>query len=389
MTTTGWGRRARALDWRALDAGIAVLLAGAAVAAVAASEHPGAVSLVAAAAFAATVAWRRRAPAAAILAALVSVAAVQRAGGPELAIAPIVALLDYYTLGRRSGERGWAPAEPLLLALAIPVLAASPSNPHLVDVASVWAFFFVAPFGAGRAIGSRGALTRELRGAADRLAREQRERASRAAAEERTRIARELHDVVAHSVSVMVVQTQAARRVAGADREAARAALRSVESCGRDALVDMRRMIGVLRRGDIELAAPGLAQLDTLAARARASGLPVELRIEGEPRLLPPAVDLVAFRVVQEALTNALKHAGPAHATVLVAYTDGALVLEISDTGHGPPSASAQAEAAIGHGLIGMRERLTLYGGELRTGRRRGGGFQVQAHVPLGEALTA
>ena len=386
---TGWRIRVRALDWGAVDAIVAVLLGGAAVAAVAVTKHPSAVSLLAAATFATTVAWRRRAPAAAILVALVSVAAVQRAGGPELAIAPIVALLDYYALGRGSGERRWAAAEPLLLALAIPVLAASPSNPHLVDVASVWAFFFVAPFGAGYAIGSRGVLTRELRGDADRLVREQRERALRAAAEERTRIARELHDVVAHSVSVMVVQTQAARRVAGADREAARTALRSVESCGRDALVDMRRMIGVLRRGDIELAAPGLAQLDTLTARARASGLPVELRIEGKPRRLPPAVDLVAFRVVQEALTNALKHAGPARATVLVAYTAGAVELEISDTGHGPPSASARAEAAIGHGLIGMRERLALYGGELRTGRRRGGGFLVRARVPLEEELTA
>ena len=386
---TGWRIRGRALDWGAVDAVVGVLLGGAAVAAVAATKHPGAVALVAAATFATTVAWRRRAPAAAILVALVSVTAVQRAGRPRAG--DRAGRGAARLLRARAPVRGarWAASEPLLVALAIPVLAASPSNPHLVDVASVWAFFFVAPFGAGYAIGSRGALTRELRGDADRLAREQRERALRAAAEERTRIARQLHDVVAHSVSVMVVQTQAARRVAGADREAARTALRSVESCGRDALVDMRRMIGVLRRGDIELAAPGLAQLDTLAARARASGLPVELRIEGEPRQLPPAVDLVAFRVVQEALTNALKHAGPARATVLVAYTAGAVELEISDTGHGPPSDSARAEAAIGHGLIGMRERLALYGGELHTGRRRGGGFLVRARVPLEEALAA
>jgi signal transduction histidine kinase len=261
------------------------------------------------------------------------------------------------------------------------------------DVAASWSLFAAVPFAAGRAIGSRVALSAELRADARRLEREQEERARRAAADERNRIARELHDVVAHSVSVMVIQTQAARRVAKSDREAAGAALRTVQACGRDALTEMRRMIGVLRHGDAELAgatAPAISQLGALVARARAAGLPVELRIEGEPRDLSPGLELVAFRIVQEALTNAIKHAGPARARVAVAFAPEALELEISDTGRGPASALGEASTpAVGHGLVGMRERVNLYGGELQTGRARGGGFRVWARVPLLEKVPA
>ena len=208
---------------------------------------------------------------------------------------------------------------------------------------------------------------------------------------ERTRIARELHDVVAHSVSVMVIQTQAARRIHERDPAAAVEALRAVESCGRDALVDMRRMIGVLHRGDIELlgsASPGLAQLSRLAERAQASGLPVQIRIEGEQRRLSAALDLVCYRIVQEALTNAIRHAGPARARVRVSFTADDLELEITDTGKGT-ARSGPATGPVGHGLVGMQERLTLYGGHLETGRPRGGGFEVTARIPLTEpALT-
>jgi signal transduction histidine kinase len=164
--------------------------------------------------------------------------------------------------------------------------------------------------------------------------------------------------------------------------------LRAVESCGRDAMVDMRRMIGVLHRGDIELlggAAPGLSQLDTLAERARASGLPVQVSVEGEPRPLSAALDLVSYRVVQEALTNAMKHAGPARARVRVTFTSDSLELEIVDTGRGPRA----ERSASGQGLVGMRERLTLYGGRLETGRHAGGGFHVVARIPLTDAVPA
>ena len=147
-------------------------------------------------------------------------------------------------------------------------------------------------------------------------------------------------------------------------------------------------MIGVLRHGDEELAgatAPALSQLGALVARARAAGLPVELRIDGEARDLSPGLDLVAFRVVQEALTNAIKHAGPARALVTVTFTTCALELEISDTGRGP----APADGETGQGLLGMRERLVLYGGELQTGRGRGGGFEVRARIPLRETVPS
>jgi signal transduction histidine kinase len=305
--------------------------------------------------------------------------------------AEIAVVLDYYMLGRLSIQRGRPELDAGLLAAAVAAIVITPGIPGVSRVAGIWTSAVGVPFAAGRVVGSRVALTRELRANAQRLEREQRERARHAAAEERNRIARELHDVVAHSVSVMVIQTQAAREVAARDREAARDALGMVQSCGRDALMEMRRMIGVLRHGDEELAgatAPALSQLGALAERARAAGLPVELRIDGEPRELTPGLDLVAFRVVQEALTNAIKHAGPARALVRVRFTTGTLELEISDTGRGPALTDGDP-ATTGQGLLGMRERLVLYGGELQTGRSRGGGFRVRARIPLRESVPS
>jgi signal transduction histidine kinase len=244
--------------------------------------------------------------------------------------------------------------------------------------------FSVLPISVGRALASRRDLTRELRRKAVAVEREREERARQAAASERIRIARELHDVIAHSVSVMVIQTQAARRVAPADQESARLALATVESAGREALVEMRRMVGVLRRGDETLAAagaPGLAQVAVLADRARAAGLPVELHVEGDRHPLPPGLDLAAYRVVQEALTNVVKHAGPARACVTLRYAPDELRLEITDTGRS--STREGPNGTAGHGLIGMRERLGLYGGELDAGHQEHGGFAVRARIPL------
>lgn len=277
------------------------------------------------------------------------------------------------------------------MAVTVPAIAVGPQGGGVGNVLFTWALFIAAPYAAGRATASRGALARELRANAERLEREQEEQARRAAIEERTRIARELHDVIVHGVSVMVIQTQAARRVATADPDAARRALRSVQSCGRDALVEVRRMVGVLRHGDIALAGvttPGLAQLGELASRARESGLPVELRLDEDRPELAPGVDLVAFRVVQEALTNAIKHAGPSRVVVSVRFVDGTLDLEVSDTGRGP-APQDELCAGVGHGLVGMRERLAIYGGELETGRRRGGGFRVKARIPIEQAVPA
>ena len=382
--------RARRVDPRAVDAVVALALVAGAVANAAAGKHHGPLTLLAAVVTCATVAWRRWAPAGMTAVAVVSITVFGVSShGAHTVIPSIVAVLDYYMLGRVSVQRGrpWVDGVLLVAAVAALVVITGAS----VNSATTWALFVGLPFAVGRTVGSRVALTGELRANAQRLEREQQERARNAAAEERNRIARELHDVVAHSVSVMVIQTQAARRVAAGDREAARDALSSVQSCGRDALMEMRRMIGVLRHGDEELAgatAPALSQMGALVARARAAGLPVELRIDGEARDLSPGLDLVAFRVVQEALTNAIKHAGPARAVVRVTFTAGALELEISDTGRGPALADRDMDAT-GQGLVGMRERLILYGGELHAGRARGGGFEVRARIPLRETVAS
>jgi signal transduction histidine kinase len=217
----------------------------------------------------------------------------------------------------------------------------------------------------------------------ERAAALQREReadARAAAAEERARIARELHDLLSHSVSVMVVQAAAERSAVGTDRAAPGPALESIERTGRQALAEMRRLFTLLRSGaPAELAPqPTLAELDALVAHVRQAGLPVELRTEGEADGVPPGVALCAYRIVQEALTNVIKHAGPAEASVLVRFGDDALELEVRDDGRSPASASG-----LGNGLAGMRERVALYGGELEAGAQNGGGFVVKARLPL------
>jgi signal transduction histidine kinase len=204
-----------------------------------------------------------------------------------------------------------------------------------------------------------------------------------AVAEERARIARELHDLVAHNVSVMVVQAGAERHALPPDQQSTRDTLSSIEQSGRQALADARRLLGVLRRGDQheELEPqPGVARLGELVEQTQRAGLAVSLDVEGEPVSLPGGVDLCVYRIVQESLTNALKHAGPAHARVKLRYGRGALDVEVSDDGPGAPHPNGDG---AGHGLIGMRERVALYGGRLETGPRPEGGFAVHAHLPL------
>lgn len=217
---------------------------------------------------------------------------------------------------------------------------------------------------------------------------EQRELQARAAVvDERARIARELHDVVAHNVSMIVVQAGAATRVLEGEQPHVREALATIEVTGRETVDEMRRLLGVLRRADDELALapqPSLRELEALAAHVREAGLPVEIRIEGAPVPLPLGVDVSAFRIVQEALTNALKHAGrPARARVTVRYEPSAVEVEIEDDGTGEGTGGG-----TGHGLIGMRERVALYGGKLDAGRGDGGGYTVRARLPLGGALA-
>jgi signal transduction histidine kinase len=218
---------------------------------------------------------------------------------------------------------------------------------------------------------------------AARLERERDAQAQIAAAAERARIAREMHDVIAHNVSVMVVQADGATFALDAQPERAREALGAISRTGRQALTEMRRLLGVLRTADdpAELAPqPGISQVGDLLEQARGSGLPVSFTVEGLPRDLPPGADLAAYRVIQESLTNTRKHGGPsASASVILRYCQDGLVLCIADDGRG---AAAAAEAG-GHGLTGMRERVELYGGTVRTGPRPGGGYQVTATLPF------
>jgi len=238
------------------------------------------------------------------------------------------------------------------------------------------------PYALGAMVRARAARERAYRAQAERLDAGRDLGARAAVHEERARIARELHDVIAHSVSVMVIQAGGARLVLSTDPARAEASLRSVERAGRDALAEMRRLLGVLDAGKDPRALapqPGLADIHDLLSRARASGLPTELRVDGEPATVSPALDLCAYRIVQEALTNAIKHAAPARAEVRVSWGRGAVELEISDDGRGPGAVAT----AGGHGLAGMRERAALHGGRIESGARDSGGFVVRALLPL------
>jgi signal transduction histidine kinase len=205
--------------------------------------------------------------------------------------------------------------------------------------------------------------------------------AREAVVEERARIARELHDVIAHHVSMMVVQAGAERRVLDAAGGSTHEVLETIEQSGRSALTEMRRLLGMLRGEGHEplTPQPGLDDVPTLVGQLREAGLPVELRIDGERRELPIGIELSAYRIVQEALTNALKHAGDARATVHVRYGPDSLELEIADDG---PGGSTRASGG-GHGLVGMRERVALYGGRLDASRRAEGGFVVRVRLPI------
>jgi signal transduction histidine kinase len=235
------------------------------------------------------------------------------------------------------------------------------------------------PILLGRLIRSRSELNQTLRAKAEQLRLARMDDAERAAVEERGRVAGELHDVVAHAMSAMVVQAGGARRLAQKDPGRAREAFVAVEETGREALTEIRRLLGVLRREDEEIGLapqPTLRHLDGLVRRSQQAGLPVALTVDGDAHPLPPGVDLTAYRIVQAALTGALEQGAAGRAEVTVRYAPDAVDLEVLDDGAGEDERE----------LLGARERVSLYGGRLHAGRRRGGGHAVRAHLPVGGA---
>jgi signal transduction histidine kinase len=289
----------------------------------------------------------------------------------------VTALLLFYSLGAEVADSR--------------LVAATSGVASAIGLAAVWihhdilgeavgsVLVVLAPVAVGRIVRRQREQQRPLEELTLHLERE-RERSARAAvAEERTRIARELHDVVAHGVSVIAIQSDAAEAALDHDPDLARSPLHAIRGSAREALTEMRRMLGVLRSDDEaegNAPQPGLAQLRQLVARA---GVPVTLEVRGQPRPLPAGVDISAYRIVQEALTNVRKHAGGAPTTVRISWTSHHVELTVHDRGPGPGDGAASDE---GHGLIGMRERVRLLGGELDAGAAASGGFEVRAVLP-------
>jgi signal transduction histidine kinase len=296
----------------------------------------------------------------------------------------VVGLAAAFMLGNlRNGLQAAAGLGVVVVCMAIIVLniPGSPSGSDLVFIP----LRFVVAWIAGYALRER-AERAEAAETRARLAEREREAAARVAvAEERARIARELHDIVAHAVSVMVLQIGAVRHKLPQALEEDREALRRVEQAGRTALAEMRRLLGAMRReGDgLELAPqPGLDELDALLNDVGAAGLPVRLHVDGERFPLPRTIDLSAYRIVQEGLTNALRHAQASHADVTLRYAPDELQIEVRDDGTGDMQRDRDG---LGHGLIGIRERVKIYGGEMTTETATGSGFVLSTRLPLGE----
>ncbi len=341
-----------------------------------------------------TIAWRRVSPVGATIVAAAALAvfqAVSLYNGDGTFEAAAIAF-SFYILGQDTRSRPrvlWCIACFAAWSGTAWVITYDPGPGSIGSMAGTWALFGPLPFACGFLLASRSLLTEDLRHRSALIDTEQERRSHVAAGEERSRMARDLHDVIAHCLSVMTVQASGARTVAAADPEKADAALRAVESAGREALGDLRRLVGTLRRGGEPDGAsgPGLGDVETLAGRARAAGLDVSVQLSGPVASLDPAVDTVAYRVVQEALTNCIKHAGPARADVSARVGEAQLEIAVTDTGRGGAGLGSIAPGS-GQGLIGMGERVSRLGGELRAGPRPEGGFEVRARIPVQSATV-
>lgn len=380
---SSWWERLRA-DALVVDASVAATLLLLTVVQIGFGELPSgsrSAALLFAPATTVPLAWRRRAPLAALAVIAAAVVAQSLVAAPPVSFGTFLALmLATYSVAAHGDRR------EALVGAAIGAVAASVQGLREPGDASAFEVVYgIVYFGGawvlGRALRRRRLATVELRDRAARLEHEREARARAAVAEERGRIARELHDVIAHSMSVIVVQAGAAEQILEGDPARAREALGSIRRAGNDALEEMRRLLGILRRDDEELTLapqPSIARLEELLGQTQAGGLPVELVVDGQPRQLAPGVELTAYHIVQEALTNSRKHAGAAHAQVIVRYAPDALELDVVDDGR-----AAQPGEGTGHGLVGMRERAALYGGVLKAGARPEGGFAVHARLPL------
>jgi signal transduction histidine kinase len=292
------------------------------------------------------------------------------------------ALAAAFLLGSLTDRRQSLVGLGLALA-AVVVIAGNDPEGETTDFFFIPLVFFaawLAGFGLTRRLEQAQAAEDEAR----RVALEREAEARVAVSEERARIARELHDVVGHSVSVMTVQAAGVRRLLKPEQEREREALLVVEQAGREALAEMRRLVGVLRRPEEAPALapqPSLQHLDRLVEQAREAGLPVDVQIEGDPTELAAGVDLTAYRLVQEGLTNAMKHAQATRAEVIVRYVGDAVEVVVSDNGRGFSDGKAESG---GHGLVGMRERVAVYGGDLQAGPRPEGGYTLHARLPTG-----
>jgi signal transduction histidine kinase len=339
---------------------------------------------VAGLALSAAVGVRRRWPFGALLVGVVAVSGEAFFGGAivEHAAAAIpAAILVFYGAGAFLDRRR------ARLALGVGIIGLLPQiliTPHTgSDLFFEPVILALAPWACGRFLRERSERVRDLRELSERLDAEREQGAIAATDQERIRIARDLHDVLGHCLSVIVLQAGGARMLIGSEPGRADTAMKVIERAGHDALEELRRLLGVLggagASGGPE-PQPGLGDIDALVQRTRMAGLTTDLHIEGLPGPISPALGLCAYRIVQEALTNAIKHAGPARATVRVRSEMGRLELEIADNGDGPPVSDA---TRVGRGLIGMRERAALHGGDVRTGAGPSGGYLVRASLPF------
>jgi signal transduction histidine kinase len=382
----------RGLDPRLIDAAVVVVLLVVTALPLAtrpltAGQHPSDVwAYLLVAAMCVPFVFHRRYPVAAIAVAsgaLILYAVGRYSAYPGIPIFVLVAGISLHSTRRRA-----------LLAAGLGAVAISVGvwlQPENVATASTWVASLLAVAVAwlwGENLRNRRARWAAMEERARRLEAEREERDRQAVTDERLRIARELHDVVAHSMSVIAVQSGVANHVIDSRPAQARQALATIEATSRSALVELRRLLGVLRQGDDPVASlepnPGMAEIGRLADQIRSAGVKVELKIEGEPGDLPPGVDLSAFRIAQEGLTNVLRHGGGV-ARVLVRYSPGAVAVEIADDGRAGAADEAPAEGT-GHGLIGMRERVAVFGGELTAGPVPGGGYRMAARLPYAAA---